>query len=88
MFFSYNSKVLEKEYSDYDLVGAINFENIVDMQLRVGFYSPDNRVRTPEFMVVSSTDLYTELGMKRLAEAEVIMTCELNLEEYLVFLER
>lgn len=39
-------------------------------------------------MVVSSTDLYTELGMKRLAEAEVIMTCELNLEEYLVFLER
>ncbi len=39
-------------------------------------------------MVVSSTDLYTELGMKRLSEAEVILTCELNLEEYLVFLER
>lgn len=56
--------------------------------MRVGFYSDDDRVKTPEFMVISSTDLYTELGIKRLAEAEVVLSTELNLEEYLVFLER
>jgi hypothetical protein len=39
-------------------------------------------------MVISSPDLYTELGIKRLSEAEVALTCDLNIEEYLVFLER
>jgi len=57
---------MQKEYLDYDLVGAINFENIVDMQMRVGFFNNDDRIKTPEFMVISSTDLYTELGIKRL----------------------
>ena len=88
VFFSYNTKQFEKTYTDYDLVGALNFENIVDMQIRVGFFSPDDRVKTPEFLIISSTDLYTELGIKRLSEAEVVLTSELNLEEYYVFLER
>ena len=88
VFFSYNSQALQKEYADYDVTGAINFENIVDMQLRVGFFSADDRERTPEFMVATSTELYTELGVRRLAEAEVVLSSELNLEEYLVFLER
>ena len=88
VFFSYNIKTYEKFYTDYDLVGALNFENIVDMQLRVGFFDKDERVKTPEFLIITSTDLYTELGIKRLSEAEVILTCDLNLEEYLVFLER
>lgn len=40
-------------------------------------------------MVIRSTDLYTENGLRRLAEAEVAMTSdELNIDEYLVFLER
>ena len=35
IFFSYNSQALQKEHADYDVIGVINFENIVDMQLRV-----------------------------------------------------
>lgn len=58
------------------------------MQLRVGFFSNDDRHKTPEFLIISSTDLYTELGIKRLSEAEVVLTSDLNLEEYYVFLER
>jgi hypothetical protein len=70
------------------LIGALNFENIVDMQTRVGFYSPDATEQTPEFLVISSPDLYTELGIRRLSECEVALTTDLNIEEYLVFLER
>lgn len=88
VFLSYNTTSKEKTYNDYDLVGALNYENIVDMQLRVGFYNADDRVKTPEFLIISSPDLYTELGIKRLSEAEVALTCDLNLDEYLVFLER
>lgn len=89
MFFSYNTNPVDKVYTDYDLVGALNFDNIVDMQMRVGFYSNDEFFRTPEFLVIRSTDLYTENGLRRLAEAEVALTSdELNVEEYLVFLER
>lgn len=88
VFLSYNTTSKERIYTDYDLVGALNYENIVDMQLRVGFYSSDDRVKTPEFLIISSPDLYTELGIKRLSEAEVALTCDLNLDEYLVFLER
>lgn len=58
------------------------------MQLRVGFFSQDESIKTPEFLIISSPDLYTELGIKRLSEAEVALTCGLNLDEYLVFLER
>ena len=39
-------------------------------------------------MVITSPDLYTELGVKRLSEAEVVLTADLNLEDYIVFLER
>ena len=60
----------------------------MDMQLKVGFFSNDDRERTPEFLVISSPDLYTELGVKRLSEAEVVITSDLNLEDYIVFLER
>ena len=56
--------------------------------MRVGFYSADETVKTPEFLIITSTDLFTELGIKRLGECEVALTCNLNLEEYLVFLER
>lgn len=80
---------VDKIYTDYDLVGALNFDNIVDMQMRVGFYSVDEFFKTPEFLIIKSTDLYTENGLRRLSEAEVILTSdELNIEEYLVFLER
>lgn len=41
VFFSYNTNPVDKVYTDYDLIGALNFDNIVDMQMRVGFYSPD-----------------------------------------------
>jgi hypothetical protein len=76
-------------YLDYDLVGALNFDNIVDMQMRVAFYNPDENFKTPEFLVIKSTDLYTENGLRRLAEAELVLTSdELNIEEYLIFLER
>ena len=75
---------------DYDLVGTLNFDNIVDMQMRVGFYNgADESFKTPEFLVIRSTDLYTENGLKKLAESEVVLTSdELNIDEYLVFLER
>jgi hypothetical protein len=57
--------------------------------MRVGFYSPEESFRTPEFLVIKSTDLYTENGLRKLAEAEVVLTSdELNIDEYLVFLER
>ena len=90
VFFSYNTSGKDKVYTDYDLVGALNFDNIIDMQMRVGFYNgADENFKTPEFLVIKSTDLYTENGLKKLAEAEVVLTSdELNIEEYLVFLER
>lgn len=89
MFFSYNTNPVDKIYTDYDLVGALNFDNIVDMQMRVGFYKADEHFITPEFLVIRSTDLYTENGLRRLSEAEVVLTSdELNIDEYLVFLER
>ena len=90
VFFSYNTSGKDKVYTDYDLVGALNFDNIIDMQMRVGFYNgADENFMTPEFRVIKSTDLYTENGLKKLAEAEVVLTSdELNIEEYLVFLER
>jgi hypothetical protein len=88
VFFSYNTHSKERVYYDYDLTGALNFDNIVDMQLRVGFYTADDRVKTPEFLIISGPELYTELGIKRLSETEVALTCDLNIEEYLIFLER
>ncbi len=89
VFLSYFQTPVDKVYNDYDLLGALNFENIVDMQMRVGFYSPDENFKSPEFLVIRSTDLYTENGLKRLSEAEVALTSdELNIEEYLIFLER
>jgi len=57
--------------------------------MRVGFYNSDEYFKTPEFLVIKSTDLYTENGLKRLAEAEVVLTSdELNIDEYYVFLEK
>ena len=44
--------------------------------------------KTPEFLVIQGPDLYTERGLKCLSQAEVTLTCDLNLEEYLVFLEK
>ena len=89
VFLSYNTNPIDKLYTDYDLVGALNFDNIVDMQMRVGFYNSDEYFKTPEFLVIKSTDLYTENGLKRLAEAEVVLTSdELNIDEYYVFLEK
>lgn len=90
VFLSYNTSPKEKVYMDYDLVGALNFDNIVDMQMRVGFYNAaDENFKTPEFLVIKSTDLYTENGLRKFAESEVVMTSdELNIDEYLVFLER
>ena len=59
------------------------------MPLKVGFYNADESFKTPEFMIIKSTDLYTENGLRRLAESEVALTSdELNIDEYLVFLER
>jgi len=89
VFFSYNITPVDKLYYDYDLLGALNFDNLVDMQLRVDFYSPDDNFRVPEFLIIKSTDLYTESGLRCLSEAEVILTSEeLNIDEYFVFLER
>ena len=89
VFFSYNITPVDKLYNDYDLLGAMNFDNLVDMQLRVDFYSPDEGFRVPEFLIIKSTDLYTENGLRCLSEAELIMTSEeLNIDEYFVFLER
>jgi hypothetical protein len=31
VFFSYNTNPIDKIYTDYDLVGALNLDNIVDM---------------------------------------------------------
>jgi len=57
--------------------------------MRVDFYSPDENFRIPEFLIIKSTDLYTEQGLRCLSDAEVILTSEeLNIDEYLVFLER
>ena len=57
--------------------------------MRVDFYSPDESFKVPEFLVIKSTDLYTENGLRCLSEAEVVMTSdELNIDEYFVFLER
>lgn len=89
VFFCFNSTPIDKVYSDYDLLGALNFDNIVDNQMRVDFYSPDESFKVPEFLVIKSTDLYTENGLRCLSEAEVVMTSdELNIDEYFVFLER
>jgi hypothetical protein len=89
VFFSYNSTPIDKVYSDYDLLGALNFDNIVDNQMRVDFYSAEESFKVPEFLVIRSTDLYTENGLRCLSEAEVVMTSdELNIDEYFVFLER
>jgi hypothetical protein len=88
VFLGYNTTMKERTYNDFDLTGALNFENIVDMRLKVGFYTTDERVKTPDFLVIAGPDLYTEAGIKRLSEAEVALTCDLNLEEYLVFLEK
>ena len=89
LFLSYNVTPVDKLYNDYDLLGALNFDNLVDMQLRVDFYSPEESFRVPEFLVIKSTDFYTENGVKCLSEAEVVLTSEeLNIDEYYVFLER
>jgi hypothetical protein len=89
LFLSFNVTPVDKLYNDYDLLGALNFDNLVDMQLRVDFYSPEEGFRVPEFLVIKSTDLYTENGVKCLSEAEVVLTSEeLNIDEYYVFLER
>jgi len=89
VFFSFNSTPIDKVYTDYDLLGALNFDNIVDNQMKVDFYSPDESFKVPEFLVIKSTDLYTENGLRCLSEAEVVMTSdELNIDEYFVFLER
>ena len=57
--------------------------------MRVDFYSTDESFKVPEFLVIKSTDLYTENGLRCLAEAEVVLTSEeLNIDEYFVFLER
>jgi hypothetical protein len=89
LFLSYNVTPVDKLYNDYDFLGALNFDNLVDIQLRVDFYSPGEGFRVPEFLVFKSTDLYIENGVKCLSEAKVVLTSEeLNIDEYYVFLER
>ncbi len=89
VFFSYNVTPVDKIYTDYDLLGALNFDNLVDNAMRVDFFSPEESFKVPEFMIIRSTDLYTEVGLRCLAECECAMTSdELNIEEYFVFLER
>jgi hypothetical protein len=69
VFFSFNSTPIDKVYRDYDLLGAWNFDNIVDNLMIVDFYSPDESFKVPEFLVIKSTDLYTENGLRCLSEA-------------------
>lgn len=89
VFFSFNVNPVDKVYTDYDLLGALNFDNIVDIAMRVDFFSPEESFKVPEFLIIRSTDLYTETGLRCLAEAEVALTSdELNIDEYFVFLER
>ncbi len=95
IFMIYYTQSTEMTYKDFDMVGVLNFENVVNIQLKVGFFSqlpppdtPDADEQSPEFLVISGPDLYTERGLKHLAQAEVTLTCDVNLEEYLVFLEK
>ena len=37
VFFSYNINPVDKLYYDYDLLGALNFDNLVDNSMRVDF---------------------------------------------------
>lgn len=39
-------------------------------------------------MIISGPDLYTEDGLIKFGESEITLTCDLNLDEYLVFLDR
>jgi len=87
-FFSYNISQKEKKYFDYDLVGALNFENIVDMQLKVGFFISDETIKSPEFLIINGPDLFTPIGLKRFSDCEIALTTGLNLEEYQVYLEK
>ena len=82
IFFSYNTNSREKFYTDYDLVESLNFDNIIDIQLRVGFFEKDVVQKTKEFMIFKGPDLYTERGLQVLNECEVVLTSELNLEEF------
>ena len=81
----------DRQYFDIDLASALNFENIVDIPLKVTWFKaikPKSK-KAIEFMLIDTPECFTEAGLKRIEEAEVILTnTDLNLEDYMTFLEK
>jgi len=86
VFFSYQGES-DRKFFDLDLVSALNYESLLDMSLKVSLFSQDKTGN--EFIVMDTAEMFTEEGLRKVEECEVVLTnANLNLEEYLDFLEK